>query len=55
MTVSYEGKSMAKGRKHQKVSCDQWTVKGFLNIDKMWLFKYFFLIDNFFVCRDIAM
>ena len=45
---------MVKGRKHQIVSCTQWTVKGF----KMLIVHRFYKlvkIDNFFVCRDTAM
>jgi len=48
---------MVKGCKHQKVSCEQWIVKGFNNrlIVIVYGFQKLFNIDNFFVCRDTDM
>ena len=45
---------MVKGRNHQKVSFEQWTLKGFKILIKCG-FKVIFIIANFFVCRDTAM
>ena len=45
---------MVKERKHQKVSSEQWMVKGFKILIE-YDFSVLFKIANFFVCRDTAM
>ena len=45
---------MVKGRKHQKVSYEQWTVKG-IKIVIVYRFQKLLKFDNFFDCRDTAM